>query len=205
MIELTELWLSKVVATVQNSRLDMTADFLIPFITVGLAELGDKTQLSILLISSRTKKHLQLLLGVLVAFLIVDGFAVLIGSWVTGIIPLSLLKVSSAAVFIVFGVLKLRDDGKESENRFYSGSPFLSGFVLIALTEWGDKTQIASGLLATKYSALMVLIGTMTALALLSIMAIWLGRFISSKIDKRTAARIAGTVFILIGISFFLF
>jgi len=182
----------------------MPADFLIPFITVGLAELGDKTQLSILLISSRTKKHLQLLLGVLVAFLIVDGFAVLIGSWVTGIIPLGLLKVSSAVVFIVFGVLKLRDDGKESRNRFYSGSPFLSGFVLIALTEWGDKTQIASGLLATKYSALMVLIGMMTALALLSIMAIWLGRFISSKIDKRIMARIAGVVFILIGISFLL-
>ena len=201
---LTELRPNKVVATVQNSRLDMPADFLIPFITVGLAELGDKTQLSILLISSRTKKHLQLLLGVLVAFLIVDGFAVLIGSWVTGIIPLGLLKVSSAVVFIVFGVLKLRDDGKESRNRFYSGSPFLSGFVLIALTEWGDKTQIASGLLATKYSALMVLIGMMTALALLSIMAIWLGRFISSKIDKRIMARIAGVVFILIGISFLL-
>jgi putative Ca2+/H+ antiporter (TMEM165/GDT1 family) len=183
----------------------MTADFLIPFITVGLAELGDKTQLLILLISSRTKKHLQLLLGVLIAFLIVDGFAVLIGSWVTGMVPVSFLKVSSAIVFIAFGLLKLRDDGKESKNRFCSGSPFLSGFVLIALTEWGDKTQIASGLLATKYSALMVLIGTMTALALLSIMAIWLGRFISSKIDKRTTARIAGIVFILIGILFLLY
>lgn len=205
MIGLTELRPNKVVATVQNSRLDMTADFLIPFITVGLAELGDKTQLSILLISSRTKKHLQLLLGALIAFLIVDGFAVLIGSWVTGIIPLGLLKASSAIVFIAFGLLKLRDDKKESKNRFYSGSPFLSGFVLIALTEWGDKTQIVSGLLAAKYSAIMVLAGTMMALTLLSVLAIWLGKYVSSKIDKKTISRIAGTVFILIGISFLLF
>jgi len=182
----------------------MTADILITLITVGLAELGDKTQLSIFLLSSKTKRHVQLLLGVMIAFLIVDGFAVLIGSWVTDIIPLSLLKMFSAIVFIVFGALKLRDDGTEGKSRFYSGSPFLSGFVLIALTEWGDKTQIASGLLATKYSALMVLVGTMTALALLSIMAIWLGKSISSKIDKRTTARIAGVVFILICISFLL-
>jgi len=201
---LTELRPNKVVATVQNSRLDMPADFLIPFITIGLAELGDKTQLSILLISSRTKKHLQLLLGVLIAFLIVDGLAVLIGSWVTGMVPVSFLKVSSAIVFIAFGLLKLRDDGVEGRSRLYSGSPFLSGFIMIAVTEWGDKTQIASGLLATRYSALMVLTGMMTALALLSIMAIWLGKSISRKIGKRTMARIAGVVFILIGILFLL-
>ncbi len=182
----------------------MTADMLIPLITVGLAELGDKTQLSILLLSSKTKRHLQLLLGVLTAFLIVDGFAILIGSWVTSVIPVSLLRVSSAIVFIVFGVLKLRDDGKESKNRFYYESPFLSGFVLIALTEWGDKTQIATGLLATKYNPPMVLIGTMIALALLSTVAIWLGKSILSRIDRRTMARVAGVAFILIGISFLL-
>ena len=182
----------------------MTADILIPLITVCLAELGDKTQLSILLLSSKTRRHLQLLLGVLIAFLIVDGVAVLIGSWVTGVVPLSLLKVLSATIFVVFGVLKLIDDGADGKNRFYSGSPFLSGFVLVGVTEWGDKTQIASGLLATKYNALMVFIGAMIALALLSTVAIWLGKSISSRIDRRTMARIAGIVFILIGVSFLL-
>ena len=45
----------------------MIPDVLIPFVTTGLAELGDKTQLSILLLSSKTKKHLELLLGVMAA------------------------------------------------------------------------------------------------------------------------------------------
>jgi len=54
----------------------MVQDILIPLIVTGLAEFGDKTQLSILLLSSRTKKHLHLLLGVVLAFLIVDGVAV---------------------------------------------------------------------------------------------------------------------------------
>ena len=76
---------------------------------------------------------------------------------------------------------------------------------MIFITEWGDKTQIASGIFATKYNPLMVLIGAVTALALLSVMAIYLGKFVSNKVDKKVLTKIAGTVFILMGISFFLF
>jgi len=183
----------------------MTADILIPLIMIGLAEFGDKTQLSIFLLSSKTKKHLHLLLGVMLAFLIVDGIAVLIGSWIINIMPIRLLKILSGIIFIIFGVLILRDKEVKGESRLYSRSSFLSGFVLIFITEWGDKTQIASGIFATKYNALMVLTGAMTALALLSIMAIYLGRLISNKVDKKVITKIAGTVFILMSISFFLF
>ena len=51
----------------------MLQDILIPLIIVGLAELGDKTQLSTLLLASKTERHIQLFLGVILAFLIVDG------------------------------------------------------------------------------------------------------------------------------------
>lgn len=183
----------------------MIPDILIPLMVIGLAEFGDKTQLSILLLSSKTKKHLHLLLGVLLAFLIVDGAAVLIGSWVINILPIRLLRILSGIIFIIFGMLLLRDKEVKGESRLYSGSPFLSGFALIFITEWGDKTQIASGIFATKYDPLLVLIGAMTALALLSVMAIYLGKFVSNKVDKKVLTKIAGTVFILMGISFFLF
>jgi len=183
----------------------MIADVLIPLIMIGLAEFGDKTQLSILLLSAKTKKHLHLLLGVMLAFLLVDGVAVLIGSWIINIVPIRLLKIFSGIIFIIFGVLILRNkEGREKSKSYFKNS-FLSGFVLIFITEWGDKTQIASGIFATKYNPLMVLIGAMTALALLSVMAIYLGRFVSNKVDKKVVTKIAGIVFILMGISFFLF
>ena len=182
----------------------MIPDLLIPLVTIGLAEFGDKTQLSILLLSSKTKKHLHLLLGVMLAFLVVDGAAVLIGSWIINIVPINLLKIVSGAIFIIFGVLILRDKEIKGESRLYSRNSFLSGFALIFLTEWGDKTQIASGIFATKYNPLMVLTGAMTALALLSIAAVYLGRFISNKINRKVLTKIAGTLFILMGISFFL-
>ena len=65
----------------------MLQDILIPLIVVGLAELGDKTQLSTLLLASKTERHLHLFLGTILAFLIVDGIAILAGEWITHIAP----------------------------------------------------------------------------------------------------------------------
>lgn len=78
----------------------MITDLLIPLITVGFAELRDKTQVSILVLSSKTTKHPYLLLGVILAFLIVDGIAVLVGGFITTIISTNLLKVVSGSLFI---------------------------------------------------------------------------------------------------------
>jgi len=64
----------------------MITEILLPLAAVAVAELGDKTQLSILLLSSKTERHLRLLLGVVSAFFIVDGIAVLVGSWITNIV-----------------------------------------------------------------------------------------------------------------------
>jgi len=178
----------------------MIADILIPFVVTSLAELGDKTQLSILLLSSKTRKHLHLLLGVILAFLIVDGVAILLGSWITNMVPINWLKTLSGIIFIIFGVLILRKNAAKSQSELYFKNSFLTGFMLIFISEWGDKTQIASGLFATQYNFWMVLTGVMIALTLLSIMAIYLGKFISSKVDKKVITRIAGTAFILMGI-----
>ena len=75
---------------------------------------------------------------------------------------------------------------------------------MIFLSEWGDKTQIASALFATEYDPWMVFIGVMTALLILSVMAIYLGKFLASRIDRRLITRVAGVVFLLIGLSFML-
>jgi putative Ca2+/H+ antiporter (TMEM165/GDT1 family) len=180
-------------------------DILIPLVAVGLAEMGDKTQLSVLLLSSRTREYIQLLLGVMLAFLLADGFAILVGSWVTNVIPIHLIKLVSGAVFILFGIMILRGDRDEDEDCSLSPkNAFVSGFSMIFLSEWGDKTQIASALFATEYDPGMVFIGVMTALLLLSIMAIWLGRFLSSRVDRRFITKAAGAVFLLIGLSFLL-
>lgn len=178
-------------------------DIAIPLLAVGLAEMGDKTQLSVILLSSRTREYTSLLAGVMLAFLITDGIAILIGSWASAIIPLYLLKLISGGVFILFGTMILREGQKEAEEErgLSSRNAIVSGFSLIFLSEWGDKTQIASLLFATEYDPVMVFIGVMSALFILSTMAIYLGRFVSERVDKRKVSRIAGTVFLIIGLA----
>jgi putative Ca2+/H+ antiporter (TMEM165/GDT1 family) len=85
----------------------MIEDILIPLVAVGLAELGDKTQLAIFLLSTKTNKYLPLLMGVIIAFLIVDGVAILIGGWVANIVSYNLLKIISGILFILLGLLMI--------------------------------------------------------------------------------------------------
>ena len=59
----------------------MMADVIIPLVAIALAEFGDKTQLSLFFLSSKTKKSLHLLLGTVFAFPIVDGAAVFLDYW----------------------------------------------------------------------------------------------------------------------------
>jgi len=160
----------------------------------------------VILLSSRTREYIPLLAGVMLAFLITDGFAILIGSWMTGIIPLGLLKLISGGVFILFGALTLRGDQEEAEEErgISSGNALVSGFSIIFLSEWGDKTQIASALFATEYDPIMVFIGVMAALFILSVMAIYLGQIISQKVDRKLVSRIAGTLFVTIGLAIIL-
>ncbi len=183
----------------------MLADLIVPLVTIGLAELGDKSQLSILLLSSKTKRHFQLLVGVMLAFLIADGLAVAAGAWIGNAVPVSLLRIASAAVFIAFGLIMLMKKEKENAEDGHSKNAFMSGFLLIFIAELGDKTQLATGLFAAKYNAIFVLAGVMIALLLLSITAIYAGKIAAKKISRKKVSKISGILFILIGLSFLLF
>ena len=90
------------------------------------------------------------------------------------------------------------------KKNMYDKNIFLAGFLLIMLTEWGDKTQIASALFATNYNPYLLLVGTIIALSLLSIVAIFFGKIISEKINEKIIIKVGGIIFILLGIFFFL-
>ena len=171
--------------------------------TIAIAEMGDKTQLSILCLASETKKHIPLLIGVMLAFLIVDGIAIAAGSWITEIIPLQSVKIASGILFIIIGiVLLLRKEKEEKQKKLYR-NPFIAGFSLILLAEWGDKTQIASALFATTYNSVLVLLGTMSALLVVSVTAVYFGMFIAHHINKNVLNKVVAIAFIIIGIAFF--
>ena len=142
----------------------------------------------------------------MLAFLLVDGFAILVGSWVTNVIPLPLVKLISGAVFLYFGLNTWKCDEEEEESNcdLSPKNALITGFSMIFLSEWGDKTQIASALFATEYNPGRVFVGVMAALFILSIMAIYLGKFLANRVDRRLITRVAAAVFVLIGLSLLL-
>jgi Ca2+/H+ antiporter, TMEM165/GDT1 family len=182
----------------------MFQSFFVPFFTILLAELGDKSQLSLLLLSSRTKHHLQLIIGAILGFLLVDGAAILAGAFIRNIIPDQILTLLAAGLFIFFGILSFRDN-PDDEKQVHGTNALFMGFTAIGLTEWGDKTQLASAAFAAEHNPVLVFFGVMTALTILSITAIMIGKLLLKKINRSLLTKISGIVFILIGISILLF
>jgi Ca2+/H+ antiporter, TMEM165/GDT1 family len=183
----------------------MIESFIVPFIAIALAELGDKTQLCIFMMSSKKAGHLHIFLGAIAAFFIVDGIAIAIGSIAAGLIPAQLVKLAAGAVFIIFGVLALRGSKTEDTCDVRKGGMFFSAFSMILLAELGDKTQVSAGLFAATYNPFIVLLGVMSALAVLTGVAILLGRKLAEKVDRKKISVASGILFILIGISMFFF
>jgi len=77
------------------------------FITIFLAELGDKTQIASILMSSKTDKPLLVFIGTMFAFALVTILGVTIGSVLAKMLPLNYIKMGAAITFIIVGVLIL--------------------------------------------------------------------------------------------------
>ncbi|ADI74498.1 protein of unknown function UPF0016 [Methanohalobium evestigatum Z-7303] len=183
----------------------MIQDILIPFFLVGLAEFGDKTQLSILVLSTKTGKYVHLIAGILLSFIIVDGLAIFFGNLVTNFLPVDYITILAGSIFIIFGALTLYHlNGYENEELPELKSPFLSGFTLILLSELGDKSLIAVTLFATKYEPFYVFAGTITALMILSVLTVYSGKVIMSRINSKIVQKFAGSLFFILGIWFYL-
>ena len=78
--------------------------FLTTFGTILLAELGDKTQLAAIMMTSKTKLPLSVFIGASLALCLVTMAGVLFGEGLIAIIPQSILKKVAALAFIAIGV-----------------------------------------------------------------------------------------------------
>jgi putative Ca2+/H+ antiporter (TMEM165/GDT1 family) len=77
------------------------------FLTLFLAELGDKTQLAIITMTAKTDSKLAIFLGASLALVIVSLLAVLVGGVLSQYVPTEWLQRIVAVAFIVIGVLML--------------------------------------------------------------------------------------------------
>lgn len=181
--------------------------FVAAFVLVGLAELGDKTQLAALMLVSQYKKPARVLLGVLLAFVVADGLAVFFGSALTAFLPMEKIRLAASAVFVLIGISLLLEKRQEKEGPNRLGNvmmgPIVSAFLITLMAEMGDKTQLSAAVLSARYGdPLSVLAGLLLGVALVNGSAIFAWSAISRHVEKNMhlVKKLFGLVFILAGV-----
>ena len=77
------------------------------FVTLFLAELGDKTQLAIITMTANTESKLAVFLGASLGLVFVSLLGVVFGGLLSQYIPTEWLQRIVASAFIIIGVLML--------------------------------------------------------------------------------------------------
>jgi putative Ca2+/H+ antiporter (TMEM165/GDT1 family) len=152
--------------------------YLISALLVALAEMGDRTQILAVMLASRYRRPVPVLLGILAATVASHGLAAVAGYFLSSLLEATWFKYAVAGSFIAMALWALvpdkeDDEGGPSRTRV---SVFVTTLVSFFLVEMGDKTQIATVALAAKYhSILLVGAGATTGMMLANAPAVLLG------------------------------
>ena len=179
--------------------------FLKVFFTEFIAEMGDKTQLMLIALTSKYKLR-DIILGTAAAILILNGLAVLAGGLVSEFIPDWLIKTIAALAFLYFAASTIAgDDDDEEEGSGKSKIKFapLAVFCTFFIAELGDKTQLTAitfGANEGMSAALVVWIGCSLGLFAADILGMLVGYLLKSKTPEGLLNTLAFAIFSVFGI-----
>lgn len=178
--------------------------FLVSTGIVALAEMGDKTQLLALVLAARHRKPWPIVLGILVATVANHALAGAIGAWVTIWLGPQVLRWALGGSFVAMAVWMLIPD-KIGEAETGSAPRFgVFGTTVLAffLAEMGDKTQIATVMLAAQYHAyLWVVAGTTLGMMLANAPVVWLGERMTRLVPIRLVHLVSALIFLALGLA----
>ena len=177
----------------------MTA-FLASLAFVVLAEMGDKTQLLAMAFACRFRWQ-TVMWGVLLATILNHLLAVLVGNYITALIPISYVQIGAALSFVLFGLWTIRGDKLGDEANKDNFSPFWTVVIAFFIAEMGDKTQLATVALAAKYQAILpVWLGTTFGMMIADGIGILFGIVFGKRIPERIMKWVAAVLFIGFGL-----
>ncbi len=177
--------------------------FLVSAGIVALAEMGDKTQLLALILAVRFRKPVPIVLGIFVATIVNHGLAGALGAWLTQVIGPDLLRWVLGASFIAMAVWMLIPDTIDDEEQEQEPRWGVFGTTVVAffLAEMGDKTQIATVMLAARFDAYYgVVAGTTLGMMLANVPVVYLGERMTRLVPMRVVHIVSALVFAVLGV-----
>jgi Ca2+/H+ antiporter, TMEM165/GDT1 family len=172
---------------------------LISTATVALAEIGDKTQLLALLLAARFRRPWPIIAGILVATLLNHALAAWVGSVAAQWLRPEILRWVVAGSFLAVALWTLKPDSLDEDERLPARGAFIATSLAFFVAEIGDKTQVATILLGTRYTPLWeVIVGTTAGMLLANVPVVLLGSRFADRLPLKTARMVAATVFALL-------
>jgi Ca2+/H+ antiporter, TMEM165/GDT1 family len=169
--------------------------------TVALAEIGDKTQLLALLLAARYRRPWPIVAGILVATLLNHALAGWLGALAAQWLTPAVLRWIVAVSFIAIALWTLKPDTLDDAAALPARGAFVATTIAFFIAEIGDKTQVATVLLAAKYSPLwQVVAGTTLGMLAANVPVVALGSRFASRLPLRAARISAALVFLALGV-----
>ena len=174
---------------------------LVSTLAVAVAEIGDKTQLLALLLAARFRKPLPIVTGILVATLLNHALAGWLGAVAAHWLTPQLLRWIVAASFLAIAAWTLRPDAIDDARALPGRNAFLATTLAFFIAEIGDKTQVATVLLAARYAPLWeVVLGTTLGMLLANVPVVLLGSRFARRLPLRAARIAAALLFLALGL-----
>jgi putative Ca2+/H+ antiporter (TMEM165/GDT1 family) len=178
--------------------------FLKVLLTEFIAEMGDKTQLMLVALTSKYKLR-DIILGTAAAILVLNGMAVLAGGLVGELIPDWLIKLVAALAFMYFAVTSLKkdDDDEEEAKTGKIGFAPLAVFCTFFVAELGDKTQLTAitfGANEGLSAGIIVWLGCSIGLFAADIIGMLIGYLLKSKTPDNFLNMLAFVIFAIFGV-----
>lgn len=170
---------------------------------MALAEVGDKTQLLSLVLAARFRRPWPIVAGILAATLLNHAAAGAFGAWITQFLGAQLLTRLLGASFLLMAAWvlvpdKLDDDASGAKAR---GGVFLTTAILFFIAEIGDKTQVATVMLAARYDALaMVVLGTTLGMMIANVPVVFFGEAIARRMPVAIIRKVTALAFAILGV-----
>jgi len=178
--------------------------FLVSAGVVALGEIGDKTQLLAMLLAARFRKPWPVILGILAATLVNHTLAGYVGTVLRSVVPADRLQWAIALSFFAVAVWALKPDaiGDDDAPATTSHGVFVVTAVAFFLAEMGDKTQVATAILASRFGMLApVVAGTTLGMLIVDVPTVLFGGLAAKRLPLRAIRIAAALMFAVLGVA----
>ena len=170
--------------------------------TIFTAELGDKTQLFVMGLSSK-QKPMKVIVGMGLSIILLNIVAVYLGVELSDFISSELIGLISGFAFLIFAYLSLYSENEREKERNVGKYIIVSIALMFFMAELGDKTQLSVIALSARdpENRLAIFGGALVGMLLADGIGVILGAKFGKRIPQKVFSKAAFVLFTVFGVA----